>query len=92
MKQFKINLKNIKNNNFYSIIYNKEGNEVIQSLVIIAIIGGISITVVSAFIAQLNSSIGGKIKDTQWQTTANARMEEVKKEMSENQTISLSHF
>lgn len=85
-------MKNFNYKKLSSNLKNKEGNEVIQSLVIIAIIGGISITIISAFVAQLNGSIGGKIKDTQWQTTANKRMEEVKQEMSSQQSISLSHF
>ena len=71
---------------------NKKGNEVLQTLIIIAIIGGLTISVITAFTSELKGSLGGKIKDSEWQSTADLKVAETKKEMGQKQTIDLSHY
>lgn len=74
---------------FKSILKNKKGNEILQTLVIISVIGALAITVISSFSTEISSSLGFKVKDAEWQSTPNQEMTDMKKDMSNKQTISL---
>lgn len=64
-------MKNKLLNRVVKISKSKKGSEILQTIIIIAIIGGIAVTVADTFRRQLSSSLVGRVKDAEWQETAN---------------------
>lgn len=73
------------------LLKNKKGSEILQVIIVIAIVGTLAITVISTFSNELGGALGLKVKDSEWQETANEDIDATKEQMKDRTAINLAN-